>query len=107
MASGIFFPISAIPSVILIMILFFRKEKIVNEDARIYKLLICSNLFGLFIELLCSFASYIINDYPIISHIIYKCYLSYLITWIGLLLSYIHSVSSNKEEKDVNHTKKY
>ena len=106
MSSGIFFPISALPFIILIIILFFRKKRIINEDTRIYKFLILSNLLGLIIEILCTFASYIYNELPIVSNIIYKGYLLYLITWIGLLLSYIHSISSKKSEKEIKYVKK-
>ena len=106
MASSIFFPLSAIPFIVLIIILFFRKERVVNEDTRIYKYLICSNIIGLIVELLCSYASLIYDKYTIISDIIFKSYLIYLIVWIGLLLSYIHSISSIKLDDKKIFTKK-
>lgn len=96
MGSGIFFPICAIPFSLLIISLFFLKGYIKNEETRIYSLMILINLLGLVIEILCTGASLIYNDYKIISDIIYKLYLAYLISWLGLFLSYIHSISSKK-----------
>lgn len=94
MGSGLFFPICAIPFSILIILLFFYKGHAKNEETRIYSLLIILNFIGLFIEILCTVGSLIYNYYPIISNIIYKTYLVYLITWIGLFLSYVQSIST-------------
>ncbi|MCI8778614.1 MAG: response regulator [Bacilli bacterium] len=94
MGSGLFFPICAIPFSILIILLFFYKGHVKNEETRIYSLLIILNFIGLFIEILCTVGSLIYNYYPIISNIIYKTYLVYLITWIGLFLSYVQSIST-------------
>ena len=93
MGSGIFFPLSAIPFSILIMVLFFRKEQAKNIETKIYKFLIISNFIGLIIELLCTYASMIYETQPIISNIIYKSYLVYLLTWTAFFTYYVYRIS--------------
>ncbi len=96
MGSGIYFPLCAIPFSILIIILFFVKGHVDSKETKIFKVLIISNLFGLIIEILCTYASYIYKDYPLISELIYKSYLLYLILWISTFAYYIFSVIRNE-----------
>lgn len=100
MGSGIFFPICAIPFSILVISLFFFKGHIKNEETRIYAKMIVVNFIGLLIELFCTYASSIYNLFPIISEFICKTYLIYLICWIGLFTSYIHTISITNSEKE-------
>ena len=94
MGSGIFFPLSAIPFSILIMVLFFRKEQAKNIETKIYKFLIICNFIGLLIELLCTYASMIYDTQPLISDIIYKSYLVYLLTWTAFFTYYVYRIST-------------
>ena len=100
MGTGIFFPLCAIPFSILIIIMFYKKGYIKNEDTRLFQLLIIANFFGLMLEILCTLASIIYDKHILISKFIYKSYLVYLITWIGLFLSYVQSISSKEIKKD-------
>lgn len=94
--SGIFFPICALPFSLLTVALFFFRGHIKNEETRIYSYLIIANFLGLLLELLCTFASIIYDTHIILSNLIYKSYLAYLLTWIGLFLSYVQSISTDK-----------
>ena len=102
MGSGIFFPLCAIPFSLLIIILFYGKEHIENKETKIFNVLIISNFLGLIIEILCTYATNIYSSYPIISDIIYKSYLFYIILWISTFTYYIFSVVNN----DLNINKK-
>ena len=93
MGSGIFFPVCAIPFSLLIIILLLKKEHIVNPETKIYRALVFLNFIGLIIEILCTFASIIYNDYRLISDIIYKTYLLYLIAWTEIFALYIFKIS--------------
>ena len=75
MGSGLFFPLCAIPFSILIIILFFAKEHIESKETKIFNVLIVSNFFGLIIEIMCTYASFIYDTTRILSVIIYKLYL--------------------------------
>lgn len=96
MGSGIFFPLSAIPFSILIMFLFFKKEHIQNIETRLYKVLIITNFIGLILELLCTYASSIYETNPLLSDIIYKSYLVYLLCWTAVFTYYVYKVSATK-----------
>ena len=93
MGTGIFFPLCALPFSILMIVLFFTKAHIDNKETRIFSTLIISNFFGLVIEILCTYASRIYNVYPLISNLIYKLYLIYLIIWISTMVYYVYSVT--------------
>ena len=99
MGSGVFFPICAIPFSLLVILLFFKKGHVNNSETKLYQILIVSNLIGLVIEILCTYASIIYNELPVLSDFIYKSYLVYLITWTGLFTIYIHIISRKKQNK--------
>ena len=105
MGSGIFFPVSAIPFSILIIFLFFKKGHVNNVETRIYQNLITSNLIGLIIEILCTYAAMIHNEYSLLGNFIFKSYLLYLITWTGLFTFYIYEITKNKNLKITSRNK--
>lgn len=97
MGSGIFFPISAIFVSILIILMFFYKKHINTIETKLYTWLILTNFFGLIIEFCCTFASYIYDKHPLLSNIILKLYLIYIITWAIIFAVYIFVISHEKE----------
>ena len=99
MGSGIFFPVCAIPIILIIIIIFNVKGHIESKETKIYNLLIISNLIGLIIELLCSFACEIYLSHPIISSFILKTYLVYLIVWTAIFTMYIFTITLSKFKK--------
>ena len=96
MGSGIFFPISAIPFSIVIMVLFFKKERAKNIETLIYKFLLISNFIGLILELFCTYASIIYDTNRLLSDFIYKSYLVYLLTWTAFFAYYVYRISTTK-----------
>ena len=98
MGTGILFPICALFFSILIVILFFSKEHYKTVETKLYGYIIVTNLVGLIIELLCTVASYIYQSHPIISIIILKLYLVYIITWALLFTIYIYYISNPLEK---------
>ena len=96
MGSGIFFPISALPFSILMIILIYKKEHVINNETNIYKKLVILNFIGLILEILCSYASLIYNNHELVSNFIYKTYLVYLISWTAMFAYYIRVISTNK-----------
>ena len=98
MGSGIFFPLCAVPFSLLVIILFYVKGHINSKETQIFSVLIISNFVGLLIELLCTYASFIYFDHPLISVIIYKIYLFYIILWISTFAYYIYSIINNDLE---------
>lgn len=97
MASSIYFPLCALPFSILLMILYLKKEHIDTKETKIFGTLIILNFLGLIIEMGCTLASIIYNEYEIISTIIYKLYLLYIISWISTFAYYVYSVVKTDE----------
>ena len=92
MGTGIFFPMAAIPFILIVLILYYRKGHIRTKETSIFSTLIISNLFGLVIEMLCTYASSIYDKAPLVSIFIYKTYLLYLILWVFTMAYYVFSM---------------
>ena len=93
MGSGIFFPVAALPVSAIIIIVFFVKNRFKSDEVNSYSNLLILNLIGLLLEILCTYASIIYDDYRLISEIIYKLYLAYELCWIVILFKYFIIVS--------------
>ena len=91
--SGIFFPICALPINIIVSIIFYIRGHVDNDETKVYQKLLITNLFGIIIEIFCSFACLNVNEYPFICYFILKSYLVYLITWTSLFALYISKIS--------------
>ena len=94
MSMSIIFNIILISSIIII---YFSKEHIKNDENKIYKMLIISNLIGLILHLLCDLVSYYYDFLPVIfSTIILKLYLIYFIFFSFCLIGYLLCISNAK-----------
>ena len=97
MGSGMFFPISALPIIIIIILTFNLKKHIKTTETKIYNMLIITNFIGLIIELCCNLACKYYESNEILSLFVLKSYLVYLIIWTAIFTSYIFRIS-----KDIN-----
>ena len=93
MASGVYFPVAAIGFSLLTIITFYVKKPIKSTETRIYKYLMISNFLGLILELNCTFAAYISNDFFKLSDFILKTYLVYNLIWTLILTIYVMYIS--------------
>lgn len=100
MGTGIYFPLSALSFSVLIVILFFKKKHISSYETKLYGAIIVTNLCGIIIELLCTLASYIKDTMPMLSIIILKSYLIYVILWALLFSLYIYTISTSTDRLD-------
>ena len=96
--SGIFFPISAIAFILIIVINLLVKPNINSVETRLYKVIAITNLFGLILELLCTVASMIRFSHPLLSDLILKLYLAYTIIWVLLVFLYVFYIANVKEK---------
>ncbi len=97
MGSGMFFPISALPIIIIIILTFNLKKHIKTTETKIYNMLIITNFIGLIIELCCTFACKYYESNEVLSLFVLKSYLVYLIIWTAIFTSYIFRIS-----RDIN-----
>lgn len=98
MSSGIFFPVSALAFSILMIVLYFSKKSVKSIETQLYKTLIITTFVGLIIELLCTFAAYISNTFPLLSDFILKTYLIYNTLWTTILTIYVYYISFPKNK---------
>ena len=99
MGSGMFFPISALPIIIIIILTFNLKKHIKTTETKIYNMLIITNFIGLIIELCCNLACKYYESNEVLSLFVLKSYLVYLIIWTAILTSYIFRISKNINNK--------
>ncbi len=102
MGSGIYFPLSALPFSIVLVMLVFIKKTIISKETKIYKALVIINFIGLILELLCTYASIIRTSNYILSDFILKSYLVYNVVWTYILTIYVCYISKVIKEKDFN-----
>ena len=100
MGSSIFFPLSAIPIITIILLAFNLKKHLLNTETKLYNILCIANLIGLLIEISCLYSCKIYDSHVIIASFILKSYLVYLIIWTALFTTYIYNIS-NPETKSI------
>ena len=99
MGSGIFFPVSALPIIIIVILIFNLKEHVKNDETNLYNRLCIANLVGLIIEIACAYACKIFDTHNLIASFILKSYLVYLIVWTALFATYIFRISTSYSNK--------
>lgn len=92
----LYFPISALLISILILIIYFAKEKVKNNDTRIYNTLIIIGLFNAICECFIEYFSYnFVGNF--ILEILNKIDFILIIIWLTFLVSYIVRISTNED----------
>ena len=99
---GLYFSISGLAIILVIMYIFFSKERIDNIETKIYKYLLILSLVGLVLDIFTGVLYNIGFNYNSFIYIVSsKLVFVYLISWLMLFTYYIISVSLiNKENKN-------
>lgn len=100
MGSGLYFTTAALFIIVLVFIIFFFKKHQDTSETKLYSWLIVTNLIGVIIEFACTFASMIRETNPILSNIILKLYLVYIITWATIFAVYVFTISNDRRYID-------
>ena len=92
MLNNILFSVISLLYSIMIMVIYFSKNRLPNEENKVYKYLIICNFFGLIIEVfLATFAIHFLVDINLnLAVFILKFILYYFIIWISLFTYYIY-----------------
>ncbi len=77
----------------LLFVVYFSKKRLNTLENRVYQGLIISNFIGLVIEFLCYIITVNKETFPILTGIINKTYLIYLLTWLMLFMYYTFLIS--------------
>ena len=94
MGTGIFFPIAALPIIVIILLTFNLKKHIKSDETKLFNMLCIANFFGLIIEIACSWACKNYVSYYFLSQFILKSYLIYLLIWTAFFTMYIFRISN-------------
>lgn len=79
---------------LFLLILYFSKNRLDNNENKIYKRLLISNTIGIMIQLLCEI--FFVFQVEIISCIVTKLLLVYFITWLTFFYIYVLEISNIK-----------
>ena len=99
MNATIYIQIISMVYIILIMIVYFSKERLKSIENNIFKILLISNFIGLIIDIICAFATYRMTEPSFINYLITKLYLIYFIVWISMFSVYTFAISKNDTNK--------
>ena len=82
--------------IVFLWILYFSKNRLDNNENKIYKILLISNLFGILIQVECEIFS--INEMPIITCFITKLLLIYFVSWLVIFFRYVMEIANIKNK---------
>ena len=101
MSTGIFFLIEAIAYMLLLIVVYFNKKRLKNEENKIYIFLVIVAITELILELLLDFVGPLYSTITTISYFVAKLYCVFLQLWITVLCLYIMilTLNMNKQEK--------
>lgn len=84
--------------IILIVVMYFSKERLKNVENKIYSILLIVTLLGVGLEILSTVLELTDNGANIVHDIILKLIMLYYISWIFVFYVYIYYVSKNNKE---------
>ena len=104
MTSGIYFPVCCFFFSLLIMFIYFSKQRIDNIENKLYKVLVISNFIGLIVEILCYFFIRSIDNTPFISNFVLRTCLFYICLFLAIFTDYVAVITykSKYEDRDIN-----
>ncbi len=100
MSSALYFTICAFLVSTLLLIVFNLKKHVNTVSIKMFSILIFINFVSLITEGLCSVGSIIYKSYPIVSNLIFKLYLIFMLLWITYFTLYIFIISKDKSYLD-------
>ena len=93
---------------IMVTILYFNKKRINNVENKIYKLMICMNIFGLLNELACCYFTFYEHLSPfneLMCAIFNRLFILYMLSWLFVFTCYVFFVTF-KDKFSLKHSKK-
>ena len=105
MGAGVLLTIGSLLYIILLVIVYYSKEKMPTLDNKIFKMIMMTSLIGIIIHLFLYMLMIGIGTSNIITILISKLYLVYLVTWMTLFTLYVFIISS-KDKQTIEKTYK-
>ena len=98
MGAGVLLTIGSLLYIILLVIVYYSKEKMPTLENKIFKMIMMTSLIGIIIHLFLYMLMIGIGTSNIITILISKLYLVYLITWMILFTLYVFIISSKNKQ---------
>ena len=102
----VFFSVAGLANLILLMIIFFSKERLQSRENGIYKQLMFCTCIGIINEMVMVFCVPFLEQHFLLKELVAKLFLIICMLWITLLASYTMTVSnkiSKFDDKKINH----
>ena len=100
MSTGVFFLVEAIAYMLLLIIVYFNKKRLQNEENKIYIFLVLVAITELILELLLDFVGPLYSTVTVVSYFVAKLYCVFLQLWITVLCLYITILTLNMNKKE-------
>ena len=98
MGAGVLLTIGSLLYIILLVIVYYSKEKMPTLENKIFKMIMMTSLIGIIIHLFLYMLMIGIGTSNIITILISKLYLVYLVTWMTLFTLYVFIISSKNKQ---------
>ena len=98
MMTNMYFQICSFFYMLMIVILFFSKKRIRNEETENFAILSIVNMIGILLDIIIVYLSYVTPGH-IILYILNKFYLLYIVLWTAIFYIYIVLITVKKEYK--------
>lgn len=99
--TNMYFQVASFFYMLMILILFFSKERLASRETKLFALLSVVNIIGIIIDIIIVYLSYKTPGIRLL-YILNKLYLLYIIYWVSLFCIYISNLSLKVEK---NHYK--
>lgn len=86
---------------IMVAVLYFNKKRINNIENKIYKVMVCMNIYGLLNELACCYFTFYENASPfneLMCTIVNKLFILYMLSWLFIFTCYVFFVTFKDKE---------
>ena len=98
MMTNMYFQICSFFYMLMIVILFFSKKRIRNEETENFAILSILNMIGILLDIIIVYLSYVTPGHTIL-YILNKFYLLYIVLWTAIFYIYIVLITVKKEYK--------
>lgn len=89
---------------LVLAIVYFKKERVAAFETKLYGILLISNIIGLFLEFMCCITVSNMDLIPLTNEFINRLYLIYFVSFITIFTTYVYYVSFNKKGEDGEET---
>ena len=100
MLNSTYFQLCSFVYIIMLMIVYFSKQRFSSKENKVYVIMIIANFIGLILDVLSIYTIININKIPIVNLLVTKLYLVYLLAWVTLFTVYTLFTCNKDDNND-------